>query len=324
MYVKNPSSDESGSDVSDTTPVPDIVTIEKTHDDDGNPKADPYKVDPTYPKLANNASYNMIVNDQVTNLTNNTVPAGTDRGRDVYGFTFANEYVGGGPVSITKRITGKYANKTQKFPVSVTITDNAAPAGSCISYHIEGGTDTTNNSSPTKLDHVESNKTDYMVVFDDSKKVTISANLADGDSIEITGLYGWYNKDELYTNDAQSGQVDHRKRFTDGLKQGTSCSVVETGFGDYQASAEVKYKEKPTDSTERTDSLSNVDNTSFSFPATIGATGSDITIINTLPDSKPNPTGILIDNLPYIIMVGVPLAVFALMFVSKRRSSTNA
>ena len=37
--------------------------------------------------------------------------------------------------------------------------------------------------------------------------------------------------------------------------------------------------------------------------------------------NKVSPTGIFVDNLPYILMIGVPLVVFAGMFVAKRRGN---
>ncbi|MDO4797166.1 MAG: hypothetical protein Q4A01_04000 [Coriobacteriales bacterium] len=321
VYVKNESSTGSGDSTSTTTQVADIVTIEKTYDEDGNPLTTPTKVDPTYPQVSTAGVYSQITQETANKPITGNELAGGERGRDVYGFTFANEYVGGGPVTISKSITGKYANKKQKFPVTITIKDNVAPAGSCISYNVDGGTDTTNNGHPTKLTEVDSNDTDFMVVFDSSKTVTISAELADGDTINITGLYGWYNASETYEN--VPGTMDHRKKFTDGLKQGTSCTVVESDFGDYAASAVVEYKESTTSET-KTDTVTNYDNASFNFSPTIGAEGSTIVITNNLADEYPDRTGIIINNLPYVLMVGVPLVVFALLFVAKRRSRTDA
>jgi hypothetical protein len=53
------------------------------------------------------------------------------------------------------------------------------------------------------------------------------------------------------------------------------------------------------------------------------ATGNDTStfVVNNLDDNKVSPTGIFIDNLPYILMIGVPLVVFAGMFVAKRRGN---
>jgi hypothetical protein len=51
-------------------------------------------------------------------------------------------------------------------------------------------------------------------------------------------------------------------------------------------------------------------------------TGNDtIFIVNNLDEAKVSATGIFVDNLPYILMIGVPLVVFAGMFVAKRRGN---
>jgi hypothetical protein len=56
------------------------------------------------------------------------------------------------------------------------------------------------------------------------------------------------------------------------------------------------------------------------------ATGSATTVfvVNTIDEYKATPTGIFVDNLPYILMVGAPLIIFAGMFVAKRRESAAA
>jgi hypothetical protein len=53
------------------------------------------------------------------------------------------------------------------------------------------------------------------------------------------------------------------------------------------------------------------------------ATGNETTIfvVNDLDDNKVSPTGRFVDNLPNILMIGVPLVVFAGMFVARRRGN---
>jgi hypothetical protein len=49
-------------------------------------------------------------------------------------------------------------------------------------------------------------------------------------------------------------------------------------------------------------------------------TGNDtIFVVNSLDEAKVSPTGILIDNLPYVLMIGIPVAVFIALFALKRR-----
>jgi hypothetical protein len=49
-------------------------------------------------------------------------------------------------------------------------------------------------------------------------------------------------------------------------------------------------------------------------------TGNDtIFVVNSMDEAKVSTTGIFVDNLPYILMIGMPLVVFAGMFVARRR-----
>jgi hypothetical protein len=51
-------------------------------------------------------------------------------------------------------------------------------------------------------------------------------------------------------------------------------------------------------------------------------TGNDtIFVVDKLDEAKVSATGIFVDNLPYILMIGVPLVVFAGMFVARRRGN---
>jgi hypothetical protein len=47
-------------------------------------------------------------------------------------------------------------------------------------------------------------------------------------------------------------------------------------------------------------------------------------VVNELDGNKVSVTGVLIDNLPYILMVGIPVAVFTAMFVAKLRENAAA
>jgi hypothetical protein len=56
------------------------------------------------------------------------------------------------------------------------------------------------------------------------------------------------------------------------------------------------------------------------------ATGSATTVfvVNTLDENKVSPTGIFIDNLPYILMIGIPIAVLGGMFANRLRKNVAA
>jgi hypothetical protein len=64
----------------------------------------------------------------------------------------------------------------------------------------------------------------------------------------------------------------------------------------------------------------------FAFFVTGSTTGSDTTVfvVNELDENKVTPTGIFIDNLPYILMVGIPIAVFAVLFANRLRKNAAA
>ena len=55
----------------------------------------------------------------------------------------------------------------------------------------------------------------------------------------------------------------------------------------------------------------------------IGNDGGYVYLVNAFDDSTVTPTGILINNLPYVLMVGIPVAVGAVMFVNKRRQANE-
>ncbi|MEE1158941.1 MAG: hypothetical protein UHS51_05915, partial [Atopobiaceae bacterium] len=90
---------------------------------------------------------------------------------------------------------------------------------------------------------------------------------------------------------------------------------------------------RTTSVTDPTDPIP--DNQPYYTQATIQAgallvegtsTGSATTVfvVNKIDETDVNPTGIFINNLPYILMVGIPVAVFATMFVIKRRGNASA
>lgn len=93
------------------------------------------------------------------------------------------------------------------------------------------------------------------------------------------------------------------------LPAGTRYSLVESGTPGYTASASWQENgvAKTQQGTQATDfSLNNL---------LVGEKPNDNTITNTLPDVT--PTGLLIDNLPFILMIGLGLAGFVVL--SKKR-----
>ena len=311
------------------------VAIKQTKDDDGS-EINEAKIDPSYP----------FTDDQgkITNQYTSDIPegglAGDQRGHDVYGFTFANEYVKSGELIVKKLVEGDYADKTKLFHITLKVIDPTAlaetAAGCCITYQIAGGEDVTQSnliSGTTQHQQLNgvSGVTDYMVGFV-GDTATIEANLHEGGTITITGLYGPYSTE----NYAVTGNY-RAKVVEGGLKSGVSFEVYEDGFGDYMPTG---YVQPSTDGvidprTATGDELAQLvqagtttstDN-GYTFAITghnVSNNGTVVTVVNTLDDSNASATGIIINNLPYILMVGIPVAVFTAMFVAKLRENAAA
>lgn len=318
VYVIN--NDDSGNGT-----TVDKVTVEREADDDGKAKSE--KVDSTKPETD--------ANGKITDAGSDDEVSGDSRGRNVDGFTFANEYAKGGLLVVRKMAEGDYANKNEEFPITLTITDPAAAdaPGCCLTYMVTGGTDQTENLNSEgrhrQIDGV-SGASDYMVLFNSKNQAVIKANLKHGGAITVTGLYGAYQEQA-------DEQGNHRIKFTSGLKNGTTFEVTESNFGLYKASGYVDDKvegstgptvTKGSDGTYTIDSTGLLEFTTTSKQLTISDTvatdGSTIYVLNLFEDSNANPTGIIINNLPYILMVAIPVGVFAVMFVNKRRQSSAA
>ena len=235
--------------------------------------------------------------------------------------------------------------------------------GMVVTYRIEGeGIDTTENNQDsdgehTKLNGIYDDKvtqvSDYMQRFDDSGWCYIKADLKEGSSIRITGEFGPY--DATYADQAPNGKDRRETLSTTGLLQGQTFYVIERYPGDYaptgyvyvggDASADPRIDQTNMTKTEKLTS-DMVDETSIPGPeydnnpdaferrmlkagslfvkgsATGGAT--TVFVVNAIDESNVIPTGIFIDNLPYILMVGIPVAVFAVMFVIKHRENAAA
>jgi hypothetical protein len=215
------------------------------------------------------------------------------------------------------------------------------------------------NGEHRKLNGVRSNisqNNDYMATFSDKGWVTIKAQLKEDSVIRITGEFGPYNA--AYENDPTNPDHNRRKILsTSGLLQGQKYYVIERYPGYYAPTGYVyegegdavdprkdesnsvmtetgKLNASITDPTDVPPSEYD-NNPDLYSPKTIeegslvvkgDATGSATTVfvVNTIDESKATPTGIFVDNLPYILMVGAPLIIFAGMFVAKRRESAAA
>lgn len=311
------------------------ITLERVVNDDGR---DTHlgKVDPRYPE---------DTDGKITKVAQNTTPGEglvgdeTDRGRDVPGFTFANEYIKGGPLVVKKVVKGTYGDKTKKFHVQLTLTNEMATSenahGSAVTYIVNGGDDVTQSNLETDGSHRIINGIpkrlssfgDSMVEFDSvTGEAVIEADLRDGGTITITGLFGPYSLDWL--NDPANRYKGESYRMVaseDGPMVGSAYEIVEGTPGNYTPAIYVFSSpvEDPTASTAL-DSKSGQTGTAIDYDSQALDGGTYVYVVNTLDDSFASPTGILINNLPYILMVAVPVGAFAAMFVAKRRRNTAA
>jgi hypothetical protein len=170
-----------------------------------------------------------------------------------------------------------------------------------------------------------------MVEFDSNGWAYIKAGLKEGSSIRITGMFGPLSGDKRETIS------------TAGLADGLEYTVIESNPYDYRPTGyvyvgdgtSVDPRVSDSDMTKTTVSDSPIQNFSGRYDGSMAelpafalfvegsTTGSDTTVfvVNALDDKKVSATGILIDNLPYILMIGMPLVVFAGMFVARRRGN---
>ena len=98
----------------------------------------------------------------------------------------------------------------------------------------------------------------------------------------------------------------------DNLPAGTRYKLVETGSQGYTASA--AYKENGASKNQAGTVSTNFTQDSI----LIGEKPNDNTITNSLPDVT--PTGLLIDNLPFILMIGLGLAGFVVLSKKRREA----
>ncbi|MBR3316400.1 MAG: hypothetical protein IKG21_01080 [Atopobiaceae bacterium] len=354
IYVVNTNTEDSSA-LGDRGLTIDKVTVEQMKDDNGNEKTG--KVDPTYPK-AQSGKITEVANG--VEPGENKL-AGDDRGRLVDGFTFANEYIKGGSFVVKKLYDGDHSDRTKYSLVELAVYSAAAANpdahGACLTYEISNDAiDMTEYNQDSdgerrKLNGVKQNipqNNHYMATFNDSGWAYVKAELKEDSFIRITGEFGPYNAEYETQN-----EYGNRRMIlsTSGLLTGQTYYVIEeepgnyvpTGY-EYVGTDDTADPRKNADGMRRTQAqtTSMIDPTDpipdgqpYYTQDTIeagdllvqgSATGSATTVfvVNKIDEDNVIPTGIFIDNLPYILMVGVPLVVFAGMFVAKRRGNAAA
>lgn len=131
-------------------------------------------------------------------------------------------------------------------------------------------------------------------------------------SQSITGKIGETSKTFVYGQETTITLRHDQSLVFDTIPAGTRYKLVETGSQGYTASA--AYKENGASKTQAGAVSTNFTQDSI----LVGEKPNDNTITNSLPDVT--PTGLLIDNLPFILMIGLGLAGFVVLSKKRRQA----
>ena len=131
-------------------------------------------------------------------------------------------------------------------------------------------------------------------------------------SQSITGKIGETSKTFVYDQETTITLRHDQSLVFDTIPAGTRYKLVETGSQGYTASA--AYKENGASKTQAGAVSTNFTQDSI----LVGEKPNDNTITNNLPDVT--PTGLLIDNLPFILMIGLGLAGFVVLSKKRRQA----
>ena len=131
-------------------------------------------------------------------------------------------------------------------------------------------------------------------------------------SQSITGKIGETSKTFVYGQETTITLRHDQSLVFDTIPAGTRYKLVETGSQGYTASA--AYKENGASKNQAGTVSTNFTQDSI----LIGEKPNDNTITNSLPDVT--PTGLLIDNLPFILMIGLGLVGFVVLSKKRRQA----
>lgn len=131
-------------------------------------------------------------------------------------------------------------------------------------------------------------------------------------SQSITGKIGETSKTFVYGQETTITLRHDQSLVFDTIPAGTRYKLVETGSQGYTASA--AYKENGALKNQAGTVSTNFTQENI----LVGEKPNDNTITNSLPDVT--PTGLLIDNLPFILMIGLGLAGFVVLSKKRRQA----
>lgn len=253
------------------------ANVEKKTGPNEGKKVDPTIDDPTDPEQKENKT------DDVTTTT-----------QEVEGFSFTNSFTKdvekpndptddtkNGAFSVKKIVEGKYADKTNGFNFTLTLT---APA--TFKSNPQGG-----------YEYIDAKGTKQSLEFGADKTWTATGlSLADTKSISFTKLPAGttFELTEELTGDKANSAIKSADQYTPTVAQTIETGTV-TGSGTKAANAKVS-KGLISDSTN----------------------GNQVTYTNTVVDNDVTPTGIVINNLPYVLLIVIALGGIVL-FTRKKR-----
>lgn len=236
--------------------------------------------------------------------------AGWTEGDKVESMEFTNRYDKQAGLVIRKSVDGAYGDKTKPFLFTVkltvppelmheitTTTAGVGPEGVTVPSVPASGANTSGETSRHFLfgfSKVRGAADSTAVALENQPNVAIISGiqLADGGSLS----------------------------FGNVLPVGTRYEVIETGEAGYTASG-VTYAN--SGATTQTSAQPQAGTAGADYTVASGANtavtpdGAALVVTNTY--RAVTPTGILMDNLPYLLMLGMPVAAFAAWFVNRRR-----
>ena len=344
VRVRNKNTGEN-SVLNDTETIIEGVTVEQLKKNNGEALDSGVKVNPTYPQK--DADSNKVAAEGDASVDNwHKIEEGK-----LPGFTFTNTYVHGGSFTVKKLYDGAFSDRTKLSNVELKIYSEAAKSTNenpirCVSYVVEnGGVDRTENlddqGEHARLNGVNdvAQANHSMAMFNEDGWCYIKASLKEGSCIRITGEYGEYSPEY---EEVAPNHKDRRRTFcTTGLLDGHKYYVEERNLGDYRPTGYVYIgtdaNADPRTSTDGMTEAKNAGDTpktdddgkeiapwDLTVEGTTEGSATTVFVVNVLDENKVSVTGVLIDNLPYILMVGIPVAVFAVMFVAKLRENAAA
>lgn len=216
---------------------------------------------------------------------------------DVSKIGFAHSYQATSQLVVKKLIEGAYADKSHAFKLACTLT---LPASSS-----EGGTlsyDLLDASGQT----ISSNKTATI----SGRSCTITESLADGQSFLIKDVPVGTSYSLVESDASWHGAYVPTGSFVYSAAAGDTTTTTQVGSAGQQ-----NYQVAASPASSSAEALAS--------STTVGSgTGNAVTITNTL-DEAPSPTGIVIAQLPYVLLLALPILGGALALSARRLRSRS-